>query len=76
MTSGNMTIVPDKSVFIEYLIKRLKENTDNYLSSGQLFASFNMAVINNSATRQMPRYGEIRECGDEGGDFLFILRKE
>lgn len=74
MTSGNMTMVPDKSVFVDYLIKRLEENTDYSISSEQLFASFKIAVINNSATSQIPQFGEIRESGDEGGDFLFIRR--
>jgi hypothetical protein len=74
MTSGNMTMVPDKSVFVDYLIKRLEENTDYSISSEQLFASFKIAVINNSATSQVPQFGEIRESGDEGGDFLFIRR--
>lgn len=74
MTSGTMTTVPDKSVFIEFLIKRLNENTNPFLSSEQLFASFKLAVINNSSTNQVPQFGEIRETGDEGGDFLFIRR--
>ncbi len=74
MTSGNMSMVPDKSVFVDYLIQRLDENKFYSLSSEQLFASFKIAVINNSATNQIPKYGEIRECGDEGGDFLFIRR--
>ena len=74
MTSGAMTTVPDRSVFIEYLLKRLAENNNPYLSSEQLFASFKIAVINNSATNQVPQFGEIRETGDEGGDFLFILK--
>jgi len=74
MTSGSMTMVPDKSVFIEFLVKRLQENTNYSLSSEQLFDSFKTAVINNSATKQTPRYGEIHECGDEGGDFLFIRK--
>ena len=74
MTSGAMTMVPDKSVFIEYLIKRLNENANFFLSSEQLFASFKIAVINNSSTSQVPQFGEIRETGDEGGDFLFIRK--
>ena len=74
MTSGAMTTVPDKSVFIEFLIKRLNENTNPVLSAEQLFASFKIAVINNSPTRQVPQFGEIRETGDEGGDFLFIRK--
>jgi len=68
--------VPDRSVFVEYLIKRLKENTDTYFSSEQLFANLRQVVIVNSPTNQVPQYGEIREAGDEGGDFVFVLRKQ
>lgn len=74
MTSGAMTTVPDESVFIEYLLRRLEENSSPVLSAEQLFASFKIAVINNSPTKQVPQFGEIRETGDEGGDFLFIRK--
>jgi hypothetical protein len=74
MTSGTLMEVPDKSVFIEYLIKRLEENQQKYLPSEQLFASFKIAVINNSPNAQVPQFGEVRETGDEGGDFIFILK--
>ncbi len=72
MTSGTLTEVPDKSSFTGYLIERLSENTDKYLSSEQLFSSFRIAVINNSDA--VPQYGEIRNVGDEGGDFIFIIK--
>jgi hypothetical protein len=75
MTSGAMKEVPDRSVFIEYLVKRLNENSANYLSSEQLFSSFREAVINNSPISQVPQFGEIRETGDEGGDFIFVRRQ-
>lgn len=74
MTSGAMKTVPDKSVFTEYLIKRLNENTEKYISTEQLFSSFKTAVINNSPNGQVPQFGDIRETGDEGGDFIFILK--
>jgi len=32
------------------------------------------AVINNSPNGQVPQFGEIRETGDEGGDFVFVKR--
>ncbi len=73
MTSGTLTQVPDRSAFVKYLINRLAENNERYISSEQLFASFRIAVINNSDV--VPQYGEIRNVGDEGGDFIFI-RKE
>jgi hypothetical protein len=74
MTSGTLKEVPDKSVFIEYLIKRLAQNNEQYLSAEQLFSSFRTAVINNSANGQVPQFGEIKEAGDEGGDFIFIRK--
>jgi hypothetical protein len=74
MTSGAMNEVPDKSVFLQYLIKRLDENQQKYLSSEELFASFKIAVINNSPQNQVPQFGEIKETGDEGGDFIFIKK--
>ena len=74
LTSGALKEVPDKSVFIEYLVKRLNQNKDKYMSAEQLFSSFRTAVINNSANGQVPQYGEIKEAGDEGGEFIFIKR--
>lgn len=72
MTSGTLTEVPDKSTFVEYLIDRLSDNKQKYLSAEQLFSSFRIAVINNSDV--VPQFGEIRGVGDEGGDFIFILK--
>jgi hypothetical protein len=72
MTSGQLTEVPDKSPFTKYLIRRLEENTDTYLSSEQLFSSFRLAVMNNSDA--IPEYGEIDKVGDEGGDFIFLKK--
>jgi len=72
ITSGTLTEVPDKSVFIEYLLKRLDENKDEYFTSEQLFSSMRTAVMNNSDN--VPQYGTIQNVGDEGGDFVFILK--
>jgi hypothetical protein len=72
MTSGMLTEVPDKSVFIEYLVKRLQENQDHYLSSEQLFFSFKPSVLNN--TESVPQYGVVFNAGDDGGDFIFIKK--
>ncbi len=72
MTSGTLTEVPDRSSFVKYLIDRLAANEDKCISSEQLFSSFRIAVINNSDV--IPQYGEIRNVGDQGGDFIFIKR--
>jgi Caspase domain len=72
MTSGTLTEVPDRSIFVKFLIERLEGNNEKYLSSEQLFSSFRIAVINNSDA--IPQYGEIRNVGDQGGDFIFIRK--
>ncbi|MCK4746347.1 MAG: caspase family protein [Bacteroidales bacterium] len=73
ITSGTMSEeVPDKSVFIEYLIKRLDDNNRKYMPSEQLYSSMKEAVMNNSPN--IPLYGTIQNVGDEGGDFIFIRR--
>ena len=74
MTSGTLTKVPDRSSFTRFLIQRLEENEETYLSSEQLFSSFRLAVINNSDA--IPQYGEIEKVGDEGGDFIFLKKEE
>ncbi|HMB90558.1 MAG TPA: caspase family protein [Rhodothermales bacterium] len=74
MTSGTLKEVPDKSVFIEYLIKRLQDNDQPYLSSQALFTSLRDPVINNSPLQQVPQFGVVRETGDEGGEFVFRRR--
>ena len=72
MTSGTLKEVPDQSVFLKYLMKRLNENQETYLPSEQLFFSLKPAVLNNSSN--IPQFGEVKNTGDEGGEFIFILR--
>ncbi|WP_420577885.1 caspase family protein [Ekhidna sp.] len=76
MTSGTLKTVPDKSVFIEYLLKNLVNNQAPLMSADQLFRNFKVAVINNSPNGQVPQYGPITQAGDEGGDFIFLKRQE
>ena len=73
MTSGVLEEVPDESVFIDYLVKRLEENQEKYLPSELLFSSFKTAVMNNSET--VPQFGVIQNVGDEGGDFIFVRKQ-
>ena len=73
MTSGTMTEVPDESSFIKYLVQRLNENQETYLSAEELFGNMKNAVISNSNV--LPQYGEIQNVGNEGGDFIFLKKK-
>lgn len=72
MTSGNYEQVPDRSVFLEYLLKRLNDNEKKYISAREIYNSLVDAVLNNSPN--VSRYGVIQNTGDEGGDFIFIKR--
>jgi tetratricopeptide (TPR) repeat protein len=76
ITSGTLTEVPDKSVFVDFFLKRLADNEKKYATSQVIFANLRTAVINNSITKQIPQYGTIYGCGDEGGDFIFIRRTQ
>jgi hypothetical protein len=73
ITSGTAkTVVPDKSVFAEYLLKRLRENNEKYLDAERLYLNFKQAVVNNGPT--IPQYGIIYDAGDEGEDFIFVRK--
>ena len=72
MTSGANTPVPDKSVFVEFFLKRLKENESKYLLAETLYLDFRDAVTNNSLVGQRPLYEGL--AGDEGGEFIFIKK--
>lgn len=72
MTSGTLKTVPNKSVFIKYLLDRLEKNKVKYLSSSALYQSIEQPVGNNS--NSLPQFGVIQNVGDEGGDFIFIKK--
>lgn len=72
MTSGQKETVPDKSVFIEYLLKGLKENQETYLPAIRLHAFLQEPVLSN--TNNAPEYRVIRNTKHEGGEFIFIKR--
>lgn len=76
ITSGTLSEVPDKSVFVDFFLKRLADNEKKYATSQVIFSNLRAAVINNSITKQIPQYGTIYGCGDEGGDFIFIRRTQ
>lgn len=72
ITSGTLKTVPNKSVFIKYLLDRLEKNKDKYYSSATLFQAIETPVGNNSSS--LPQFGVIANVGDEGGDFIFIRK--
>ena len=77
LTSGGVEPVLDKgkeghSVFAYYFLQALNKNTDKYYDAGQIFEFLKIPVVNNSY--QEPAYSPIRNAGDEGGQFIFILK--
>jgi hypothetical protein len=79
MTSGALTTVPDRSVFVKYMLDSLENNPDPYLLASDLFGRIRTPVINNSPKqsdggRPTPTYGRIAETDDRAGDFVFIRR--
>jgi hypothetical protein len=73
ITSGNLSEVPDKSIFLKYLIKSLEENNDVFMPASVLYSRLYEPVLNNSPTS--PQFGIVQGAGDEGGDFVFIKKK-
>ena len=74
LTSGGLEPVMDSgggehSIFAKSLISLLEENT-GVLDASQLFSQLRPKVMVNSL--QTPEYGDIREAGHDGGDFLFV----
>lgn len=74
ITSGRLTPVPDKSVFMKYLLKALEENENRFLPTEDLYDIVRLSMKNNADTK--PEYGEIKDTGDEGGNFVFIQNNQ
>jgi hypothetical protein len=74
MTSGDLTEVPDESVFVKNFIQQLSDNKEIYLSSEQLFFTIKPNVI--KVIDLIPQFGIIKNAGDQGGDFIFFRKKE
>lgn len=74
MTSGNVEEVPDSSIFIQYLIKSLEENVEEYLSTNDIWKKIGRVVEDES--KKQPRYMAIEGVGDKRGQFIFVRRKK
>ena len=79
LSSGGLEPVSDSggkgnhSVFASAFIDALRENT-GIMDGTVLFTRIRRPVMVNSD--QTPEYADIRKAGHDGGDFLFIRRKE
>ena len=73
ITSGNDTEVPDKSVFMKYLVKALSENKEKYLTAQKMFINHIIESVM-TETKTEPRYGTLELAGHVGGDFIFMKK--
>lgn len=78
ITSGGNEPVMDggrdgHSVFAYYVLKALRSNDKRFFDASQLYGSIKIPVINNS--QQSPDFKPINNTGDEGGQFIFILKE-
>ena len=77
LVSGGLEPVSDAgggehSVFAKAFVDVLLSNT-GIVDMSQVFSSMRRQVILNA--EQTPQYGDIRQTGHEGGDFIFVRRK-
>ncbi|OGS91956.1 MAG: hypothetical protein A2Z95_03520 [Gallionellales bacterium GWA2_60_18] len=77
LTSGGLEPVEDSgggqhSIFAKAFLGALQSNA-GVADMSQIFSSMRREVILGS--QQTPQYGDIRQTGHEGGDFIFVRRK-
>lgn len=78
LTSGRLEFVSDgsegkNSPFAQYFIKFLKENNKIKVPVSELVNFVKVSVANNSD--QTPIGSHLKNVGDEGGEFVFYLKK-
>ncbi len=77
LVSGGLEPVEDAgggghSVFAKAFLDALLANT-GVVDMSQIFSSMRRKVM--LSAQQTPQYGDIRQTGHEGGDFIFVRRK-
>ena len=71
MSSGNVEVVPDDSQFILFLTQYLRKNTENYLSTKDLWE-----FVSKEVKSTLAQYGDFDGAGDMGGQFIFERRNK
>lgn len=66
LTSGNEEEVPDQGAFIQNLKTYLSANTQKYTSANELYT-----FLLKHADDTTPQFGQVKDCGDVGGQFIF-----
>jgi hypothetical protein len=72
ITEGVCLNNPVQSDFLKYLLDNLEKNPEKYLPSEKLY--INALKSASDIVNVTPRFSEINNSGDTGGDFIFIRK--
>lgn len=73
-TSAYLKPVPDRSDFLRHLITNLKNNNSRLFLSEDLYINTRNSLLRSTSKKDPVKWGVLQDCGDEGGDFIFIRR--
>ena len=73
-TSAFLKPVPDRSEFLRLLISTLKNNRARLFLSEDLYINTRNSIMRSTSKKDPVKWGVIKDCGDEGGDFIFIKK--
>ena len=70
LTSGGLEKVPEKSIFMEMVMKSMQLKNRKFLSAVELYNDITPGVVNQ--TKNRPQLNLFGKDGNEGGQFYFI----
>jgi hypothetical protein len=76
ISSAGMNSVPDKSIFLRHLISSLRTWQEPYLMGIDLFINTRSTLKPAVSSDDPIKWLTIKDCGDLGGDFVFIRRSD
>ncbi len=71
-TSAYLKPVPDRSEFLRQLISNLQNNRQALFLSEDLYINTRNSLLRSTSKKDPVKWGVLQDCGDEGGDFIFI----
>ena len=73
-TSAYLKPVPDRSDFLLLLISNLENNSQPMFLSEDLYINTRNSLLRSTSKKDPVKWGVLQDCGDEGGDFIFIRK--
>jgi hypothetical protein len=73
-TSAYLKPVPDRSDFLRHWITNLKNNKSRLFLSEDLYINTRNSLLRSTSKKDPVKWGVLQDCGDEGGDFIFMRR--